>query len=209
MKKITVLLIGVLVLCGLLLPAKAYAVNLAAGMPVIVNDFYSPYVGANATDSDYTTYWNAGDHGYSANPNWLYVDLGSIHNINRIKLVGGYNGPVGANQWYGFKNFFRVYISSDASTWTSMYDGMLTDTATGRFDDRSFSPLTARYVRYLEVGGDYMNDPTLGFPGIHWSHLAQMEVYGVTNVIPEPATLSLLGFGLIGLGGLFRRKYRR
>jgi len=202
MRKISVLLIGLLVICGLLLPAKAYAVNLAAGMLVTVNEFTPGFPGfPNATDSNYNNWWQALDHGTSASPNWLYVDLGAIFNINRIKLVGGYNDPAGGT--YGYKNFFQVAISTDGSTWIDQYNGILTDDAIGRFDDRTFSPLSARYVRYAEVGGDYIHHPTLGYPGVNWSNLSEMEVYD--TVIPEPATLSLLGLGLLGLFGFKRR----
>ena len=202
MKKIGILIVGLMVVSAFLIPAKAYAVNLAAGMPVTVNEFTPGFPGfPNATDGNLNNWWQAEDHGTTVSPNWLYVDLGAIFNINRIKLVGGYNG-IGSGT-YGYKNFFQVAISTNGSTWTDLYSGILTDDAVGRFDDRTFSPLSAQYVRYAEVGGDYIHHPTLGYPGVNWSNLAEMKVYD--TVIPEPATLSLLGLGLLGIFGFKRR----
>ncbi len=203
-KKIIVFmaLIVITVLCGAF-PLKASASNLALGQLVNVSDFISGFGGANAVDGDYSTYWNATDFGYSSNPNFLTVDLGNLFNVNRIKLVSGYNGPAPGNTGYGFRNIFNIYTSPDNTNWTYQYSGEIADADPGRIDDRSFSPISLRYVKYEEIGGDSLGPPLWN---IHWSNLAEMEVYDINSVIPEPATISLLGLGLLGLWRMRRKK---
>lgn len=183
------------VVCAIL-PGKAFAYNLALGKLVDVSGFISGFGGAKANDGNYSSYWNAPDFGYSSEPNWLTVDLGNLFNVYRIKLVSGYNGPPPGNTGYGFRNIFKIYTSPDNINWTYQYSGEIADSYSGRIDERYFSPvMNVRYVKYEEIGGDYKDIPPWN---IHWSNLAEIEVYDPA-IAPEPATISLLGLGLLGL----------
>lgn len=201
LKVIFFLLIGIISL-----PLSAFAgTNLADGASAIANSYYNGYIATYITNGDYDDYWNAGDHGYSSDQNWVYVDLGSIFNINRVKLVGGYNSPTATYPYPNFRNIFNLYSSTDGVNWSFLYSGTLYDNSLTRFDDRTFSALTARYVKYEEVGGDRFSAVPPEWD-IHWSNLSEMEVYGIDSLVPEPATISLLGLGLLGILGL-RKKH--
>jgi hypothetical protein len=65
----------------------------------------------------------------------------------------------------------------------------------GSFAD-IWTGLTPAQIKTLETGGDYINIHTTEFPA--------GEIRGQISVIPEPASLVLLGLGLVGMVGLAR-----
>ena len=87
-------------------------------------------VASNAVDGKVTSYWSSS---YS-NPQWLFVDLGSVQNINSVKWVWA--------SAYG--KSYQVQVSTNSTVWSSVYN---TSAGLGGTNSVSFSPTMARYVR--------------------------------------------------------------
>jgi lysophospholipase L1-like esterase len=105
--------------------------DLALNQPVSASSSINGNVASNAVDADYTTMWQSA----ASNNQWIYVDLGSIKNLDGVFLNWGPD--------YG--QSYQIQVSSNALTWTSVY----TNNTGTRGIDRI--PLTAsgRYVRML------------------------------------------------------------
>ncbi|TVZ07486.1 choice-of-anchor D domain-containing protein [Trebonia kvetii] len=57
--------------------------NIAAGQPASASSANSPYVAANITDADPSTYWESANGSF---PQWAQVDLGQSYSIGKITL---------------------------------------------------------------------------------------------------------------------------
>lgn len=191
MKKIILISLA-LVVNVIALPCYA-SVNLALypSVTVSANSQYSYYSPSYAVDGNYATNWNAGGHGSLSDPDWLKVDLSGLYYVDRIKLAGAYT----YGQYQGRNIDYNLYTGTNGTDWALRYSDSLIDDDVGRFDDIHFSPgFGMRYAKFEVTGGN------------HWSNLAEIEIYGGPDIIPEPATLSLLGLGLLGLVGLRKKK---
>ena len=69
-----------------------------------------------------------------ADPQWISVDLGATHSVNRVVL----------NWEAAYGKAYRIQTSTDGRTWTDAYS---TTTGDGGTDDVSFAARSARYVR--------------------------------------------------------------
>lgn len=121
--------------------------------------------------------WNSQAFGTAQNPISLFVDLQNTYSVNQINLYADCR-PIEGN----FISY-NLLSSIDQSSWTPINSGELISTLHPWPEQLDFEPVSMRYLQFQVTGG------TL------WAHLYEMEVYEV----PEPLTLSLLGFGVLFL----------
>ncbi len=144
---------------------EAVAPNLAEGMPVTASSTRAADVSpGNAADGSLTTRWGSN----YADPQWIYVDLGSSQPIAKVML-----------HWesaYGKE--YQIQVSDNTTDWTTVYS---TATGDGEIDDISFEPVNARYVRMYGT----KRATTYGYS------LWEFKVYGTENVQKVPTRVEL------------------
>ncbi|MCD9020636.1 discoidin domain-containing protein [Cohnella silvisoli] len=107
-------------------------INLALTRPVTTSsNVNGNLAGMNAVDGAATTRWASAE---GIDPQWIYVDLGTPSNFNRIKL----------NWETAYAVSYTVSVSNDAANWTTVYS---TTSGDGGIDDVSLPTVSARYVR--------------------------------------------------------------
>jgi beta-glucanase (GH16 family) len=111
-------------------PGSTGGGNLSQGKPTTASSTENSGTPANsATDGNTGTRWSSA----FADPQWLQVDLGATHSINRVVL-----------QWEAaYGKAFQVQTSNNASTWTTIYS---TTAGAGGTQDLTVSG-SGRYVR--------------------------------------------------------------
>jgi F5/8 type C domain/PQQ-like domain len=106
--------------------------------------------GSAAVDGSTTTRWSSA----FSDPQWIYVDLGATHTVNRVVL----------NWEAAYGKAFQIQTSTDAVTWTTIYQ---TTTGAGGINDVTVSG-SGRYVRMYGT-----------VRGTAWGYsLWELEVYG-------------------------------
>jgi len=109
-----------------------FEVNLALHRNVTVSSTETALlVGANAVDGDLTTTrWASA----FSDPQWLYVDLGSVQTFNTVDLM-----------WEAaYASSYDIQVSNNATNWTTVYT---TTTGMGGTEEITFATTSARYVR--------------------------------------------------------------
>jgi hypothetical protein len=84
---------------------------------------------ASAVDGNTGTRWSSA----FSDPQWIYVDLGATHSINKVAL----------NWEAAYARAFQIQTSNDAATWTSIYS---TTSGTGGVQTLNITG-SGRYVR--------------------------------------------------------------
>jgi beta-glucanase (GH16 family) len=104
--------------------------NLSQGKPTTASSVEAAgTAAANATDGNTGSRWSSA----FSDPQWLRVDLGATHSINRVVL----------NWEAAYGRAFQVQTSNDGTNWTNIYS---TTTGTGGVQDLTVSG-SGRYVR--------------------------------------------------------------
>ena len=116
--------------------------NIAAGQPATASSSNSPYVPANLTDADPSTYWESANGTF---PAWAQVDLGQNYSVNKIVLK-----LPPATAWSARTETLSVLGSTDGSNFSTLVGsaGYTFDpNANGNTVTISFNAATERYVR--------------------------------------------------------------
>ncbi|GAA2326511.1 ThuA domain-containing protein [Dactylosporangium salmoneum] len=88
------------------------------------------YPAANAVDASTTTRWSSA----FSDPQWIRVDLGATHTVNRVRLV-----------WEAaYGSAYQIQISGDGTTWTTLRS---VTGGNGGEDDNTGLSGSGRYVR--------------------------------------------------------------
>ncbi|MBN2486005.1 MAG: discoidin domain-containing protein [Bacteroidales bacterium] len=144
--------------------------NLALNKPVYVSSVENAdMAGTNAVDGSGTTRWSSA----FSDPQWIYVDLGSVYTIGRVKVT--WETAMASN--------YQVQVSENASAWTTV------KTITGNssaVNDHTGLTATGRYVRIYGT----TRSTVYGYS------IFELEVYGasapVTNIHVEAESYSAM-----------------
>jgi len=143
-------------------------VNLALNQPTTASSFQdiNAYPASAVTDGKLNTRWSSQ---FKHDPEWIYVDLGSIISFDRVKL-----------NWEGaYAKDYLLQISNNATSWTTIR------TITGNTElVNDFSALHAM-ARYVRVYGTARAQEIYGYS------LFEIGVYNVSNLaFGKPGTAS-------------------
>jgi hypothetical protein len=117
---------------------------------------------ANTLDGDFGTRWSANGQGQ-----WLELDLGSVHTVGQVAIA-----------WYlgnQREAVFDLEVSSDGVNWTPVFSGVSNGTTTD-LETFSFSPVAARFVRYVGLGNSQSA----------WNSVTELQIF--THPDTEPPT---------------------
>ncbi|MEV4080708.1 CARDB domain-containing protein [Nonomuraea fuscirosea] len=169
------LLAALALLAGVLITPPAHAAadtNLAAGKNATASTVHDVYRAANVTDADQATYWESTSNAF---PQWVQIDLGATHTINRVVL----KLPTG---WPTRTQTLTVQGSTNGTTFTT-----LLPSATHTFNPAATltlaGPATTRHVRITITANT-------GWPA---AQLSEAELWGPAPDTPGDTTNLALG----------------
>ena len=120
----------------------------------------------------------------------------------------GYSGAVDANFAVNFSNNGVVQVSASANPFSSveMHFSGPAFTSSVTLTTITGSPFIP-VASYTPNNLTFMFSPT-GFPGVPFSGTYLLNIQGTPppQLVPEPASLILLGFGLIGIIARYRKR---
>jgi parallel beta-helix repeat protein len=149
--------------------------NIAAGQPASASSANSPYVAANLTDPDPSTYWESANGSF---PQWAQVDLGQSYSIDQVTLK-----LPPSTAWGARTETLSLLGSTDGSNFSA-----IVGSAGYNFDPNSnnntvtitFNATTARYVRANITANTGWNAGQLSdfevFPAVGGSSTATLSV---------------------------------
>lgn len=122
------------------------------------------------------TYQTGVDH-----EEWVQIKLIQKQKINSIWLY-----PRAANE--GFPKEFKLEVSTDAKTWTSVVEKTGYEAATADPQKFDFDPVVALYVRLTATKLAIANNMWTGDKDVYYIQLKEIEVYlnDETGVDPDP-----------------------
>jgi hypothetical protein len=189
MKKFTVFLCAMSLVFGL--------VGIADATPFEYSDWYIDFTYVENGDSKIWEH-NINDSGFNPSKDILAsvdIDLGLSDDVCPLL------DPLDL-EWGGWR---RGFISGNFETAELSADGVTYDV--GEID---FGLYTVSLTAWLQLQDTGLLDVTLtGTGGDFYFGFSHLEASGETAPVPEPATMLLVGSGLIGLAGLGRRKFIR
>jgi len=122
-------------------------------------------VPANTRDDNLATRWSA----ESINRDeWIRFDLGSAKSVHYLQ-VAWYQGNTRNTE-------YRIQVSADAASWTTVRSGQSSGTTTG-FETYDFTDITGRYVQIVS-NGNTDND---------WVSITEVNIFGDSGGTPSPS----------------------
>jgi hypothetical protein len=217
MRRLFWLVVSILLAMLIALPLPAIADNVALNKSVTLSDlFYNlpPWTGTPADKSTIvdgvyltegndwalnTVYWSPYNTGYGVptGPQYIVIDLLGSYTITGFSVQADDNDRYLLSYW-------------DSSNWVPIWT-VPSDMGPGSVDlggsgmqTRSVtlgSPIVTTILRFEGVfsDGQVFSD--------NWFAVSEIQAYGPSTAVPEPATMLLLGSGLIGLAGYGRKKF--
>lgn len=211
-----------LLLLGAMLAPTAQA-TLLTGLPGVSTSSGSCYLNCgnarydhgNIIDGDFGASGNTGLNSWNSGywGGWVQIDFGAAYQLDRIELYG-------ANGYY---DPYTLFVSQNGTSWSSI--------ATGGYHvepnlSRSDTYLSVKYGAVHDVANNTLTDNVIGqylrysvnAGSPHWGYLFELQVDGhspagstgnpqsVTQSVPEPSSVALLGLGVMGLAGMRRRR---
>lgn len=188
--------------CGVVPPGTNLALN--AAVTTSNDDYGSVAYMVDGLWDEYGKYW-AG----IGSPNWVRVDLGQNHNINRIKV-----GPFGRGSVYYYDDEWNIKYSTSSSpdTWNDFTSvvkvsgdgdlsgsgisiingdpGFQTSNDSYKYYEFTFDQVDARYVLFTVTAGDRDGD----------GNGDEIEVYGGTDVsadLNNDGDINLIDLGIV------------
>ncbi|HEY8401287.1 MAG TPA: carbohydrate-binding protein, partial [Cytophagaceae bacterium] len=132
--------------------------------------------GNKAIDGNYSSRWASLE---GVDPQWIYVDLGAVYDINRVKIV--WETAYGKN--------YEVQVSTNASSWTSVKN-VIGNSAL--VNDHTGLTATGRYVRILGTER-----------GTQWGYsIYELEVYGTESNNNNGFSLKIEAEDYIAMSGI-------
>jgi parallel beta-helix repeat protein len=116
--------------------------NIAAGQPASASSANSPYVAANLTDADASTYWESANGSF---PQWAQVDLGQSYSIGKVTLK-----LPPSTAWGARTETLSVLGSTDGSNFSTIVGSAgytFNPNTNSNTVSITFGATTARYVR--------------------------------------------------------------
>ena len=181
-------------------PAKAALVNVAS----LSNSAIATAISYGTYNNDPQYPWEAidGDFsntGWSSNgsmPAWYKVEFSNVYSLEAVDI------------WWGsHQHTFSVSTSLDSNSWTNIIGPRVsTNVEAGPvvLESYDFDPIDAKFIK--------VDITTTSAPGSHIFQASIFEFAAYSNnspaPVPEPATMLLLGSGLVGLAG-FRWRFKK
>lgn len=146
--------------------------------------------GSGAATNGYTS--SVGTHMDPNAEEWAEVFLGGMHMINKVVVTPRADGSTAG---YGFPDDYRVDVSGDGNTWTTVKT--VTGDVTKNADPRvlTFDSVNAAYVKFVATKLSGTDNPAEGY----LLQLGELEVYGngeggsTPNVNTEKSQITLDG----------------
>ncbi|RKP57242.1 carbohydrate-binding protein [Cohnella endophytica] len=141
-------------------------INLALNKPAYASSYEGAFTPSSAVDGNAGTRWSS----QFADPQWIYVDLGSPQTVGSVRL----------NWETASAKAYKIQVSANATAWTDVY----TQTnGAGNIENVNFAATTARYVRM------YGTARNTGYGYSLW----EFEVYGQSTPQPQAVDIPVTG----------------